>query len=109
MPALPAQNGSGSGLKFVAERSVVAAFETAFLSLALAGLDQVSQTPRPQSRGFAALRAAFVSLHPELIFSLPGYRQCRELIFDARSHWFCSCTVGHACIAFDRSARAAPN
>jgi hypothetical protein len=74
-------------LQFVAKGAVVTAFESAFLALAFAGFDQVFQTSRSLNRLLAALRAPFVPLHAQLIFSLARNSQSRELVFNAFSHF----------------------
>jgi hypothetical protein len=75
-------------LEPVTQRAIVALFETPFLALALAGLDQVHQTPRTLDRRFAALGAAVGELHPQLVLPLPRNRQVGELIFNPSSHFF---------------------
>jgi len=76
-----------NGLQFVAQRTVIAAFETAFLALTFAGFHQVFQTTRPLNRLLTAFRASFVPLHAQLIFSLARNSQRCELVFNAFSHF----------------------
>ena len=59
--------GSRSGarcLELVAQRIVIAAFETAFGALALARFNQVFEAARPLNGRLAALGATLVPLHP---------------------------------------------
>jgi hypothetical protein len=67
---------------------VVTALETSLFALALPGLDQVFQTARSLDGRFTALGAAPITLHPQLILSLPRDRQLCELIIDSFSHFF---------------------
>jgi hypothetical protein len=75
------------GLQFVAESAVVAPFEPALFALTFAGFYQVFQTTRPLDRCLTTLRAPFVPLHAQLIFSLARNSQRRELVFNAFSHF----------------------
>ena len=51
-----------SGLEAITERVVIAPLETAFLTLALPGFDQVLQTARSLRRGFPAFGATALAL-----------------------------------------------
>ena len=77
---------AGRRFQPVTQRAVVAALEAPLLALAFPRFDQVFQTARTLHRRFAALRAAPVALHPQLVFPLPRNRQVRELVFDPFSH-----------------------
>jgi hypothetical protein len=73
-------------LQPVAQRIVVTALEPALLALAFARDDQVLQAARPPRRRLAALGAAPIPLHPQLVLPLPRYVQLREFVLDACSH-----------------------
>jgi hypothetical protein len=73
-------------LKFVAERAVVAAFQTAIAPLAFARSDQMLEAARCLNGRFAAFSATLIALHPKLILALPRNRQMGELVFNASSH-----------------------
>jgi hypothetical protein len=73
-------------LQLVAEGIVVTPLEAAFLALTLSRFDKVLQATRSLCGRGAALGAAFVPLHPQLILPLPRYRQLRELILNRLSH-----------------------
>ena len=62
---------SGHRFELVAQRVVIATFETAFLPLAFARFDQVFKTPGPLCRRRSAFGTPPVSLHPQLVFPLP--------------------------------------
>jgi|SRR5882724_10870797 len=62
---------SGHCFELVAQRVIIATLETAFLPLTFARFDQVFQTPGPLRRGRSAFGTPPISLHPQLIFSLP--------------------------------------
>jgi hypothetical protein len=74
-------------LQPVTQRTVVAALEAPLFALTLPCLDQVFQATRTLHRRFAALSAAMVALHSQLVFPLPGNRQASELVFNAFSHF----------------------
>jgi hypothetical protein len=74
--------------QLIAERSVVAALEAAFLALAFAGLYQMTQTPGTLSCGLPAFGATVIPLHAQLVLSLPRNRQVCELIFYPFSHLY---------------------
>jgi hypothetical protein len=78
---------SGHRFELIAQRVVIASLETALLPLPLAGFDEVLEAPGTLRRGRSAFGAPPISLHPQLIFSLPGNRQFREFIFDWSSHF----------------------
>lgn len=77
---------SGGGLKSITQRIVVPPPQATFSALALPRFDQVLQAARSLDRWLAALCAALVALHPQLVLSLPGNRQIRELVLDSFSH-----------------------
>jgi len=74
--------GRNATLQFVAQRVEIAAFESALLSLPLAGLHQMFQTPGAFGRGVSAFGTLLVSLHPQLVLPLPGYLHRCELVLN---------------------------
>src|SRR5436190_15197571 len=65
------------------------------------------EAARPLDCCFTALGAATVPLHAQLIFSLPGDRQIRKLIFYSSSHNIqCSARSSHSPILTVLTARA---
>jgi hypothetical protein len=75
-------------LQLVAQRSVITPLQASLFALTFTGFDQVLQTARPFGGRLATLGAAFVPLHAQLVLALPGNRQLRELVLNARSHCF---------------------
>jgi hypothetical protein len=72
--------------QLIAERIVISPFEAPFLSLPFARFDQVPQTAGPLGCGLPAFGATIITLHAQLILSLPRNRQVRELVFNPFSH-----------------------
>jgi hypothetical protein len=77
----------GGGFELVAQRVIIAALQPAFLALALAGFDQVLQTPGALSSRLTTLGAATVSLHPQLVLTLARNREVCELVLNRSSHF----------------------
>ena len=84
-----ALNSSGRRLQFVGCGTEVSAFEAELLAAPLPETHRVFQTPGTCHRALAAGRAAVTLLHPQLVFSLPGNRQIRELVLNRFSHKSC--------------------
>ena len=80
--------GSGFALQFVTQRAVIAPFEAFFGPLPLTRLDEVLEATRRVEGRFPTFGAALVSLHAQLVLSLPGDLQLCELILDWSSHIF---------------------
>ena len=76
----------GGSFELVAQRVVIAALQPAFLALALPRLYQVLQTAGALGGRFAALGAAAISLHPQLVLTLARNREVRELVLNRSSH-----------------------
>src|SRR6266849_11039991 len=70
----------------VAKRVIITALKPALGTLSLARFDQVLEATRALNGWLAAFSAAFVSLHPQLIFPLAGDRQLRKFILNSLSH-----------------------
>ena len=73
-------------LEFIAKGIVVAASEPAFLALVFSSPDEVFQTARTLGSWLATFGAAFIALHPQLIFALPRDRKMREFVNDRLFH-----------------------
>ena len=77
-------------LQPVAECVVVASLKPTLLSLPLARLDQVLQTPRALYGRLPTFCAPLVTQHAQLILALPRSPQVRKLIFNPFSHVYLS-------------------
>src|SRR5258706_3363058 len=75
-------------LELVAERAVVTALKAPVLPLPLTRFNQVLQTTGALHRRLAALGAALVAFHAQLILTLPKNRQVCELILNPFSHLY---------------------
>jgi len=71
----------------VTQRIVITPLQAAFLTLALASLDQVFQTTRPLCRGFSAFGATAFALFTQLVLALPGDCQTCEFVLNRSSHF----------------------
>ncbi len=76
----------GEAFQAVAQGVPVAAFEASFGSLAFPGFNQMLEAAGPFRGGFAALGAAFVALHPQLVFALARDFQVRKFVFNPSFH-----------------------
>lgn len=59
------------GLELIAQRGVVAPFQTSLLALAFSRFNQVLEASRTHDGGFSTLSASRIPLHAELILPLP--------------------------------------
>ena len=79
--------GSRNGFQPIAQGVEISSLQTAFLTLAFPGFDQVLQTPRSLNRRLTAFGASLVPLHAQLILPLPRYGQVRVLVLNSPSHF----------------------